>query len=672
MKYILNLLTILLFGQLTYGQCPTGETRIDVNINPDNWGNEITWTLTNYAGTITYGSGGPYTNGNTTPINTYVCVPTVSQVTFTIFDSYGDGICCSEGVGSYTVSVAGVNVATGGSFGSSESTSFFAPLLIYDLAVLPISSPFNQVGDNESVQIQTGFRNVSSSVVSSVNMSYQIDNQAVVTETISGLNVNPSEVANIEFQTLWQPTSTGMNTLKVWVNTINGSNLDLYNLNDTVYKPIDVYQGFQPIDRSLDFLAATPTRSIIANASQQVNKPTDLDIHPDISRNELWIINEDTENSGGSTVTISDFGLASQTSLYRRDGNAWHFMSLPTALSFGTNTNWASSPGVYDANHNGGAPFTGPTLWSSDMNVYAQNAGPGTNGSHLDMLHESPYAMGIDHHKDNAYWVFDGNSSDIVYYDFVEDHGPGMSYHGDAIIRRYPISVAKDNDLPSHLKMDKTSGWLYIVDNGNDRVLRMNTNTGTVASALNGYEAVAEYSQMTNVTSEVVIDTGLVRPCGIDIVGNSMIIGDYSTGYIRFYDISSNPAVFQGQVSTGFSGLTGLKIGPSGNIWYTNRLTNEVGMLSPSVTTDVNHLQASQWMNVFPNPATDIFNVYLDTRSTNNTIQVFNTLGELILNLPSTNDSTIQIDGSNWSKGMYLIRCNGDWGTTTKRVVLTK
>ena len=83
-------------------------------------------------------------------------------------------------------------------------------------------------------------------------------------------------------------------------------------------------------------------------------------------------------------------------------------------------------------------------------------------------------------------------------------------------------------------------------------------------------------------------------------------------------------------------------------------------------------LPKSQWMNVFPNPATDVFNVYLDTRSTNNTIQVYNTLGELILNLPSTNDSAIQIDGSNWAKGMYIIRCNGDWGTTTKRVVLTK
>ena len=40
---------------------------------------------------------------------------------FTIYDSFGDGICCSAGFGSYTVAY-GSESQTGGDFGSSEST----------------------------------------------------------------------------------------------------------------------------------------------------------------------------------------------------------------------------------------------------------------------------------------------------------------------------------------------------------------------------------------------------------------------------------------------------------------------------------------------------------------------------------------------------------------------
>ena len=43
---------------------------------------------------------------------------------FTITDSFGDGICCSYGEGSYSVSVDGVVVASGGDFADIESTSF--------------------------------------------------------------------------------------------------------------------------------------------------------------------------------------------------------------------------------------------------------------------------------------------------------------------------------------------------------------------------------------------------------------------------------------------------------------------------------------------------------------------------------------------------------------------
>ena len=48
------------------------------------------------------------------------------QYQFTIFDSFGDGICCSYGEGSYSVSLDGEVMLSGGDFLSSESGSFCA------------------------------------------------------------------------------------------------------------------------------------------------------------------------------------------------------------------------------------------------------------------------------------------------------------------------------------------------------------------------------------------------------------------------------------------------------------------------------------------------------------------------------------------------------------------
>ncbi len=327
----------------------------------------------------------------------------------------------------------------------------------------------------------------------------------------------------------------------------------------------------------------TPDYTVIANATNQVLTPQDLDFHPNSSRkNELWILNKGQQNTGSSTVTISNAGKSGQTTDRRIDGNAWHFMSLSTALAFSPeNNNFATSPGVYDANHNGGAPFTGPALWSSDMSVYAQNAGPGTNGSHLDMLHESPYSMGIAHEKDNIFWVFDGDASQIVRYDFKSDHGPGNANHDDGEVKRYiGLTVSRKAGVPSHMVIDKATGWMYICDTGNKRILRMKINSGTKKRDLPLlYETLASREEIENPQWEVFADTDLVDPCGIDVVDNRLFVSDNSTNKIIAYQLDTKKEL--ARIQTTATGIKGIKVGPEGKLWYVDYSSNEVVRVDP-------------------------------------------------------------------------------------------
>jgi|AntRauTorckE5430_2_1112549.scaffolds.fasta_scaffold00452_2 hypothetical protein len=94
------------------------DTEVTLNIVADNYGSETTWTLTGPSGTVA--SGGPYTN-NSTNSETF-CLPD-GCYDFTINDAYGDGICCTYGNGSYTLSGGGVS-ESGGSFGNTETKNF--------------------------------------------------------------------------------------------------------------------------------------------------------------------------------------------------------------------------------------------------------------------------------------------------------------------------------------------------------------------------------------------------------------------------------------------------------------------------------------------------------------------------------------------------------------------
>ncbi len=683
-----KLLTPILLGLISFqgfAQCPVGQSEITIEVQTDSYGHEIYWQLIptgNGCGTGTVFAGGnsavgcggaglqqqlPGGYGNNTTITEGPwCLPQGASYNIFYADDWGDGGAV------FTVNIDGYPVYTGlTGAGDTPGTliSFTVnPPLAYDMEGESLSTyGYVNIG---SENISGNLFNRSSNTVTSLDLNYQINSNPVVTTQLTGLNIAPFTDYPFTHPTPWNASTNGTYSLKVWASNLNG-NTDLDNSNDTIQKTVIVGPG---IPNLIDgYVGIIPQQTVIANSSDGILVPRDLDFHPILSNYDLWVVLKSTESSGGKTVKISNAGLGNQTELVQQDGNAYHFMSLPTGIAFSENENFATSPGVYDANHDGGAPFTGPALWSSDPLIYAQPSGG--NGSHLDMLHESPYSMGIAHEAANAFWVNDGQNNCVTRYDFTGDHGAGNSDHSDGIVRRYSgLGLVEDpaHHVASHLVLDKTTNWLYIVDTGNDRILRLDITSGSATGTFTPYEGTAESSIYGGYTSSVFVSSGLTEPSGIDVIGNRMIVSDHATGEIIIYDIAGSTGVELGRIQTGASGVMGVKVGPDGKIWYVNATTNQVIRLEFVDVLGVEELEKEISATIYPNPASTDLTISTNIQG-NYTVTIFDITGQLI-NTQFLNGMIASVDISSLSSGNYYVQISDFLSNTVlyKKLAVTK
>ena len=175
-------------------------SNMNLSITFDNYPEETAWSIVNALGT-TVASGGTYgSQADGSTLNIAVgCLDTgCYDLIFT--DTYGDGICCSYGNGSYTLtnSDSGATLVSGGSFASSETTNF---CLSASSTLIP-QALVTDVNTNEAFEVSIYPNPVKGNILNvkttDNNLAYSIVNmigQEVARGIASG---NGVDVSNLE------------------------------------------------------------------------------------------------------------------------------------------------------------------------------------------------------------------------------------------------------------------------------------------------------------------------------------------------------------------------------------------------------------------------------------------------------------------------------------------
>jgi hypothetical protein len=113
---------------ISYSTLNGASTACAINITLDRYGSETSWTLKDLTTNTVISTSPTYANASANGAFPQAAVNVTLTnghcYMFEILDAYGDGMCCSYGNGSYSVTSGGTAIFTGGTFTSSEVKAF--------------------------------------------------------------------------------------------------------------------------------------------------------------------------------------------------------------------------------------------------------------------------------------------------------------------------------------------------------------------------------------------------------------------------------------------------------------------------------------------------------------------------------------------------------------------
>lgn len=277
----------------------------------------------------------------------------------------------------------------------------------------------------------------------------------------------------------------------------------------------------------------------------------------------------------GVMGVVSDATGDAPAAVIQEDGNAWHFMRRPTAIAWGDEQLFAAcGEALTDNYEDDSIPYAGPALWSSDPAIFGVKPRPEQNGTHLDMLHETPLCMGLAHESANAFWAFNGLAGSLDRVDFHAPHQIGGEDHADGEVHRYIAGqLARRAEVPSHLVYDHAQGVIYVADTGHGRVARVDPSTAQPGDDITTYEPLHASGAMNGATVTDLVPPGVLQlPSGLTLVGDVLYVTDNATSLIYAFDTAGKlQKTFDTALPAG--SLAGITLGPDSKLYVADLLT---------------------------------------------------------------------------------------------------
>jgi hypothetical protein len=266
------------------------------------------------------------------------------------------------------------------------------------------------------------------------------------------------------------------------------------------------------------------------------------------------------------------------------DGNGWHFMRRPMGVAFappGRRQFLCTCGEARTANFTDEeVPYNGPVLWDADRSMFGATPQPGMNGTHVDMLHATPYCMGVASEQANVFWVFNGDVGAFDRYNFNRPHEPGGEDHSDGEIWRYGEGeLSRVPGVPSGMAYDERLEQLYVADSGHGRVVALDTASGFVDGDVVAYETMPTHVRMSGAVVRDVA-SGLDVPSGLALDEGVLFVVEHETSRILALEPSGN--VLR-ELDTGLapSSLAGIVIGPDDKAYITDLESGRVYRIEP-------------------------------------------------------------------------------------------
>ena len=265
------------------------ENTLTIELRTDSYANETTWEIKNSSGVIQY-TGGPYGSANTLNVQT-LCLPS-GCYTFTIRDTYGDGICCSYGNGSYTIKQGTSTLITGGQFGTTETKSFCTSGTVS--SNLTLSSTGQTVGSTAS----------STSVGVTSNVSWTASSNAT-----SWCTVSPSSGSNNGTLTVAYGANTASAARTATITVVGGGITRTYTLTQSgVSSNLTLSSAGQNVGSSASSASVGVTSNITWTASSNATSWCTVSPSSGSNNGTLTVTYGANTASAARTATITVVG----------------------------------------------------------------------------------------------------------------------------------------------------------------------------------------------------------------------------------------------------------------------------------------------------------------------------------------------------------------------------